>query len=185
VTTADGTTTVSGLAHAALGELAGLVDQLDRGRAAAAVDELTGARRVYITGLGRSGLVARALAIRLMHTGLQAFAVGEAATPAIAAGDLLVAVSATGSVVVADQAAKARRFGARVLALTAAPHGGLAATADTVLIVPAGTAVPTTQHAGSLFEQGCLVIGDALCAAVRLRLGIPESDLGARHANLP
>ena len=185
MTTQDGTATVTDLARDAVAELSKLVNQLDPDRAAAAVGELTRAHRVFFTGVGRSGLVAQALAIRLMHTGLQAFAVGEAATPAIAAGDLLVAVSAAGSVAVAEQAAKARQLGSRILAMTAIACGRLVDAADTVLLIPARTGVPTTQHAGSLFEQGCLVIGDALCAAVRLRLGVPESDLAARHANLP
>jgi 6-phospho-3-hexuloisomerase len=185
VTTQDSAATVTDLARDAVIELSKLVKQLDPDRAAAAADELTRAHRVFFTGVGRSGLVARALAIRLMHTGLQAFAVGEAATPAIAAGDLLVAVSAAGSMAVAEQAARGRRLGSRILAMTAVASGSLVDAADTVLLIPARSGVPTAQHAGSLFEQGCLVVGDALCAAVCLRLGVPESDLAARHANLP
>jgi 6-phospho-3-hexuloisomerase len=51
-------------------------------------------------------------------------------------------------------------------------------------VLPARTAVPTIQHAGSLFEQSTLVLGDALCLAARTSLGVPESELDARHANL-
>jgi 6-phospho-3-hexuloisomerase len=52
------------------------------------------------------------------------------------------------------------------------------------LHLPARTVVPTGQHAGSLFEQSLLVVGDALCRRVQAELGVPTSALDARHANL-
>ena len=172
------------LAGAAAEEIGRVVARVDPDDAVSAVAAIVAARRVFLAGSGRSGLVARAVAMRLMHTGLSAYSVGEAATPAIGDGDLLVAVSATGGGAVVEQARTARRVGADVLAVTAAPEAPLAGEADRLLVLPARTAVPTIQHAGSLFEQSTLVLGDALCLAVRLALGVPESDLDARHANL-
>ena len=54
------------------------------------------ARRTFVTGAGRSGLVAKSFGMRLMHAGLPSFVPGETVTPAAGAGDLLVAVSCTG-----------------------------------------------------------------------------------------
>lgn len=173
------------LAAGALDELCDLARAIDVSATQQAIGEIVGAQRVYFTGTGRSGLVARALAMRLMHTGLAAYAVGEIATPAIGPGDLLVALSAKGSGAVAAQADKAARTGARVLALTAAASSPLALAADAVLLLPARTVVATTQHAGTLFEQGCLIVGDAACAVVRQVLNVPETELDRRHANLP
>lgn len=176
---------MAALADNALAELGELTRAIAGDAAQQAVAEMTNAQRLYFTGTGRSGLVARALAMRLMHTGLTSYAVGEVATPAIGPGDLLVALSAKGSGAVAAQAQKAARSGARVLALTATANSPLAEAADTVLLLPARTEVATSQHAGTLFEQGCLIVGDSACAVVREVLQVPETELDRRHANLP
>ena len=47
------------------------------------------AKRVYVAGAGRSGLIARAFAMRLMHLGMEAYVVGETITPAMHTGDIL------------------------------------------------------------------------------------------------
>ena len=57
---------------------------------------LLGARRVFVTGLGRTGLMARGFAMRLMHLGRRVYHVGDVITPAIRRGDLLVICSRTG-----------------------------------------------------------------------------------------
>ena len=45
-------------------------------------DMLPRARHTFVTGAGRSGLVARSFGMRLMHAGLPAFVPGETITPA-------------------------------------------------------------------------------------------------------
>ena len=52
--------------------------------------------RVFVTGLGRTGLMARGFAMRLMHLDRRVFHVGDVITPAIAKGDLLIICSRTG-----------------------------------------------------------------------------------------
>lgn len=164
------------------------LDELVRAADPAAIDALTdavlAARRVFCTGAGRSGLMAKAVAMRLMHTGLTAYATGEIATPAIGEGDLLFAVTANGSGSVLAQARTAVKTGATVVAITSRRESELAELASHLLVLPARTEVATRQHAGSLFEQASLVVGDAVCRAVQARLDVPTSELDARHANL-
>ena len=50
-------------------------------------DAILKAKRVFVAGAGRSGMMARCFVMRLMHMGLQAYMVGEVVTPGIAAGD--------------------------------------------------------------------------------------------------
>ena len=50
-------------------------------------------RTVYITGVGRSGLVVHAFGQRLMHLGFDVHLAQEVTAPAIRRGDLLVACS--------------------------------------------------------------------------------------------
>ena len=76
-------------------------------------DMLPRARRTFVVGAGRSGLVARSFGMRLMHAGLPVFVPGETITPAAEAGDLLVAISCTGQTGFTDYLARrARSLGA-------------------------------------------------------------------------
>ncbi|GAB3048220.1 6-phospho-3-hexuloisomerase [Sediminivirga luteola] len=181
---ADRDETVRGFALHAVDEIARLVTAIDAEALEAAAALLCRVPRVHLSGNGRSGLMAKAIAMRLMHIGLQSFVVGEIAAPGIQKDDLLTIVSASGRGTLLEQARTARDFGARVLAITADPDNPLAQEAQARIIVPARTEVATRQHAGSLFEQGVLITGDALCHSVQARLKVPTSELNRRHANL-
>jgi len=161
------------------------------------LDDLTEAilqaDRIYVAGGGRSGLMARALAMRLMHLGLVTYVVGETTTPAIQDGDLLVACSASGETHVTVLVSQvAREAGARVFGITATPESPMARQADETIIIPApserggGGAVGerSAQYGGSLFEQSLLVLLDAVSAEIGRRLGRGPQDLASRHANL-
>lgn len=144
---------------------------------------LIGAKRVFFSGQGRSGLMNRAIAIRLMHIGLDVYVAGESNTPSIAQGDLLVAVSASAKTQATLTHMKtARNAGAKVVLVSAV--ASVADLADIVVPIPAKTAVPTQQHAGSLFEQSWLILGDVIAWRVQHLLGVPEQVLNDRHANL-
>jgi len=151
------------------------------------------ADRLYVAGGGRSGLMARALAMRLMHLGLITYVVGETTTPAIQSGDLLLACSASGETQVTVLVSEvARAAGARVFAVTATPDSPMARQADRTIIIPAPSkrtgprpdAEPSAQYGGSLFEQALLVLLDAVSAEIGRRLGRGPQDLASRHANL-
>lgn len=151
---------------------------------------IVAAPRVFILGSGRSGLALRMTGMRLMHLGLKVHVVGEVTSPAIAAHDLLLTASGsgtTGSVVRAAETA--RSVGAKIAAITTDPASPLAALASTSIIVPAAgkldrTGSVSAQYAGSLFEQSVVVIGDALFHALWQRSGLSADDLWPRHANI-
>jgi 6-phospho-3-hexuloisomerase len=175
---------LAGHAHAVVEELKALVAAVDYSQLEALEAAVLAAPRVFLSGSGRSGLISRALAMRLMHIGLASYAVGEAATPAIGASDLLIILSARGGASATAQVNTARSVAATSAAISSSMATAVAQAADLVLVVPARTSVPTRQHAGSLFEQGCLVIGDALCRAVQESRKVPTAALDSRHANL-
>ncbi len=175
---------VSAYARANAAEITAVVATLDEEPLEALVDAIVAAPRVYLTGVGRSGLAGRAIAMRLMHIGLSAYAVGEVATPGIGRDDLLIAITATGRGAVVDQARTALRHGATVAAITTRAEGDLQDLAGPVVRLPVRDTVPTEQHAGSLFEQSALVVGDAVCRRVQEVLGVPTAELDRRHANL-
>ena len=164
-------------------EVAAVLDAVDAGtfdRAAAFLGDRGGAW--FFTGQGRSGLVAQMAAMRFGHLGRRVHVVGEATAPALAAGDHLVALSASGTTPVTLHLARtARSHGADLLAVTARADGELAALAGEVLLVPAGAGA---QFGGSLFEQSALLVLDAL--ALRLGGDHPAGHvlMQTRHANL-
>jgi 6-phospho-3-hexuloisomerase len=176
-------TAVVDRARLALRELEAMVDALDPAELEAAVVALAEAPRIFVTGVGRSGLAVKAVGMRLMHVGKTVHVVGEVTAPAIASGDLLVAASTSGRGSLLAQAHRAVDAGASVLAITGGENE-LAALAAVAVVLPARTRVSTVQHAGSLFEQACLVVGDALCAVVQQRLDVPTETLERRHANI-
>lgn len=50
-------------------------------------------KKIMVIGVGRSGLVGRAFAMRMMHLGFSVHVVGETITPALDADDILFAIS--------------------------------------------------------------------------------------------
>ena len=156
---------------------------------------LLGARRIFVTGLGRTGLMARGFAMRLMHIGRRVYHVGDVITPAIRRGDLLVICSRTGrSPVLRYYIEIARRAGARVAIVTGVRGSPAAKRSDAVLLLPSEgrPAKPAGKRRrrasaadslplGSLFEQALLLVLDAVVARLMTTLGLSPEDLRRIH----
>ncbi|WP_392433706.1 MurR/RpiR family transcriptional regulator [Yersinia sp. HM-2024] len=101
-----------------------------------ALDMLRSARRVILTGLGASGLVAKDLAYKLLKIGVMAVSETDmhaqlAAVQALDTRDLLLAISFSGERREINLAAEeAQRCGAKVLALTSFTPNSLQQRAD-------------------------------------------------------
>ncbi len=173
-----------------LDEVTAILDRVDDEGASAMVDSILGARRIFVVALGRSGMLARMFAMRLMQIGLAAYVVGDVTTPAIAAGDLLVALSGSGrTATVVAMARKAQDFGARVLAITSSVATPLAELADHRVILPAGSvkndiATPTRLPLANALEQAMAIYLDCVGAMLAERCGQDNAAMMRRHANL-
>lgn len=173
-----------------LEELTTLLTRLSRDEVKPAVMLLTASKRIFTFGAGRSGLALRMVAMRLMHFGLSVHVAGETTTPAIGEGDLLLVASASGSSASAVHAAEvARTAGASVLAITAQPESLLAQLATRRITLKAANKNErghraSAQYAGSLFEQGVLLLGDAIFHGMWQASSIAAETLLQRHANL-
>lgn len=167
-----------------------LAGQIDFDQAAVIISSLTKAKRVFLIGAGRTGFSMRSAAMRLMHFGLTVFVVGESTTPAIGTGDLLLAASGSGTTsTIVTAAQKARSAGAGVLAISTAAESPLAALASELVILPAAEKqdhgkTRSRQYAGSLFEQGVLLLMDAVFQTLWGTDQAPAEELWKRHANL-
>ena len=166
-----------------------LVDARETDRLAQAI---LGAKRVYLAGTGRSGLVSSCFAMRLVHLGLVAHVVGEATAPGLGRGDLLIAASGSGrtkTVLAWADAAKAR--GAKVAALSADGRSPVARASDLVVEIPSppyartrAGGPRTCQPGGTLFEQSLLVFFDGMVLELTERLGLSPEMLKQRHSNV-
>lgn len=89
------------------------------------------APRVFVAGKGRSGLAARASAMRQLHLGLTAFVVDEVTTPGLQANDLLLIASGSGRTpTLVQYAERAKKIGARVALVTIQAGSPIAQAAD-------------------------------------------------------
>jgi 6-phospho-3-hexuloisomerase len=159
-----------------------------------------GNKKILVVGVGRSGLVGRAFAMRLRHLGARSYVLGETITPSVEEGDLLVAISGSGSTQVIVAAAEAaKKMKARVAAVTSYYDSPLGRLADLVVFVPGRTKLASMDDyfarqilgiheplspLGTLFEDTAMVVLDATIAELMKRLGKNESDLAKRHANI-
>ena len=179
-----------GWIRADLEELEKLLQAIDPAQAEMLGTLILASNRVYVACLGRSGLVMRMFAMRLMHLGLTAFVVGDTTTPAIGPGDLLVVGSGSGETGGALLSARrAREAGAKVAALTGDPGSTLGRLADHVVLIPgqapklAGRQTIRTPL-GNVLEQALLIVLDCLHAWLAQRMGTDNEAMMARHANL-
>ena len=174
-----------------LKEIATVLDRMRDDGTSRLVSELERSKRVYISGVGRSGLVVKAFGQRLMHLGWEVHLADEISAPAIRRGDLLIACSGTGTTeLTIYMARKARRIGARCIAMTAAANSPLGKAARRTIVIPAGMGtgnnggVPSKQPARTLFEQALFIFLDSIILTLKDRLGISARKLRGRHANL-
>ena len=174
----------------AIAEIAGVLEAGAAGEAARLCDELLSARRIACYGVGREGLMMRALCMRLMHLGLDAHVVGDMTTPPLGAGDLLVVSAGPGafSTVLALMGV-GRSAGARIVAVTAQPEGEAPVSADAVIHLRAQTMANDRGGAsvlpmGSLFEAALLVFFDIVSIRLRDRTGQSMGSMRSRHTNL-
>ena len=157
------------------------------------------ARKIFIMGAGRSGLVGKAFAMRLMHLDIQVHVVGETTTPAFTAEDVLITISGSGetnSVVTSAKVAKER--GGKVVAITSYPSSTLAQMSDCLVIVKGRTKedMPSSYierelhpyerltPMGTLFEDCCMIFLEGIVASLMEVLEKGEKDMKAKHAVL-
>jgi 6-phospho-3-hexuloisomerase len=148
------------------------------------VEAIRDANRVFMYGLGRSGLVARMFGMRLVHLDIDATIVGDTTTPAIRSGDLMIPCSRSGrSPILHHMIRLAHREKARVAAVVGTPE---ALKADLIVRLPLEAAkTERPQPMGSLFEQALLLYLDHVVLALMAELNKTVEDMERIHSNLP
>lgn len=164
-----------------------LIKRLDH-RFAAAVDLILKSRgRVVVSGIGKSGHIARKIASTLASTGTPAFFVHPAEAShgdlgMVARDDVLIALSNSGeSEELLAIVPLLKRQGAKLVAMTGNPESTLAREADVALYAGAEKEACPLNLAPTASTTAALALGDALAVALMQAKGFTRDEFAASH----
>ncbi|HJJ33709.1 MAG TPA: 6-phospho-3-hexuloisomerase [Methanocorpusculum sp.] len=179
-----------------------IASAINQDEIAAFIGGILEAKRIYVIGAGRSGLVAKSFAMRLMHTGFTSYVVGETITPAVAAGDLLIAFSGSGNTkYVADIAETAKSIGVKIALVSSNKDSRVGKIVDYFIRIETQRdpiqqdtheyeirqmlgAYRSFAPLGTIFETTSLIFSDAVISTIMELRKIDESELKMRHTNI-
>lgn len=168
-----------------LEEVRRAIEKVDEDLISEIVEVLASSPKIFIYGVGRSGLVGEAFAARLVQIGLDVHFVGDTTTPIVEKGDLVFIISNTGETMSAVQTANiVRRIGAKVISITGSSHSKLGIASNIVLelVQPRDDQKKRFAPLGTIFELSSMVILDSMVPLLMVRLQQDEASLRRRHA---
>ena len=174
-----------------------VASKIDTGSVTSLIDGIMNSEKIFLMGAGRSGLAARAFAMRLMHMGFKVYVVGETTTPAVTRDDLVIAVSGSGETPsIASLGEIAKKLGSKLAVITSNKDSTLGKISDIVMVVPGRPkedviyedyharrmiGYPQLAPLGTIFEISALVFLDAVVSELMVRTGASEAELKKRH----
>jgi len=167
---------------------AGILDQVNRQDIDKIIRLFFKANRIFVYGAGRSGHVAKAFAIRLVHLGFQTFVIGETIGAPVKTGDLVCVISGSGETIPAVMTAEiAKNLGVHLVAVTGNPTSRITTFADVTIVLAADCAEKEKkQYAplGTLFEASAWILLDGIVAELMKQKKETEESMRSRHATL-
>jgi arabinose-5-phosphate isomerase len=164
-----------------------LIERLDE-RFIAALELIAGrSGRVVVSGIGKSGHIARKIASTMASTGTPAYFVHPAEAShgdlgMIEAGDVFIAISYSGaSDELLDIVPLVKRRGAKLIAITGNPQSALAREADVHLDARVAQEACPLNLAPTASTTAALALGDALAVALLEKRGFSSDDFARSH----
>lgn len=197
------------ISKAVIGELSTVAATIKPADAQLLAQAIKEARHICCYGVGREGLVMRALASNLHHLGLSVFFVGDIGMPVIGDTDLFLASAGPSYYSsVSALCLEAMRAGARVIAFTAHKTADLPFTQETIRI-PSQTLPPcmptsngkacpfsanvvsflpggkwSIMHMGASYELSLWLMFECISLMLQKKLRVESSEMRERHTNL-
>jgi arabinose-5-phosphate isomerase len=143
--------------------------------------------RILLTGLGKSGLVAKKVAATLCSTGAPSIFLHPAEAAhgdlgLVTADDALIAVSRSGNIESLDSVlATAERLGLPILAWTGMPDSPLSHEADVTLLFDVGPEADPDDLIPSVSSTAAMALGDAVAIALFRLRGLTKDDFAKLH----
>ncbi|ANU09668.1 6-phospho 3-hexuloisomerase [Planococcus antarcticus DSM 14505] len=181
---------ITGFTNTILAELKQTLTLIDDKEAEKLATGILQAKKIFVAGGGRSGFMAKAFVMRMMHVGLDAYVVGETITPNLESDDIFIVGSGSGETQsLVAMTKKAKAIGATVVAITIDPESTIGNLGDIQIEIPArsksdDSSNKSIQPMGSLFEQSLLLFYDAVILKFMDKKGIKSDAMYGRHANL-
>jgi 6-phospho 3-hexuloisomerase len=170
-----------------LEKISGILEATDDSYDVKLTQLLDNAKRIFISGAGRSKLVGNFFAMRLVHGGYDVSVVGEIVTPSIKSGDLLIIISGSGETEQLIAFTKsARKIGANIVLISAKSDSTIGDMADAVFQIGRSDLYGKVlgMPMGSVFELSTLFFLEATISHIIHEKGIAEEVMRERHANL-
>jgi 3-hexulose-6-phosphate synthase/6-phospho-3-hexuloisomerase len=146
------------------------------------------AKRIFVYGAGRSGLVSKAFAIRLVHLGFQTFVIGETIGAPVKKGDLVCIVSGSGETIPAVMTAEiAKNLEATLVVITGNKQSRITKFADITIVLSADCTEKERKKfapLGTLFEASAWIFLDGVIAELMKNKKETEESMRSRHATL-
>ena len=146
------------------------------------------ANRIFVYGAGRSGHVAKAFAIRLVHLGFQTFVIGETIGAPVKKDDMVFIVTGSGETIPSVMTAEiAHNIGAKLVVVTGRKDSRITKFADVAIILSAecmDKKRKTLAPLGTLFEASAWILLDSIIAELMEIKGETEGSMQSRHATL-
>ncbi|MBQ6218998.1 MAG: SIS domain-containing protein [Methanosphaera sp.] len=159
-------------------------------------------RKIFIGGAGRSGLVAKSYAMRLMQLGFNAYVFGESIIPPIEEGDIIITISNSGkSSSIMHVFDDIKQDKVKILSVCGSNESDLALMSDAKIVINSSNDTSLTIEdrerlnkinfnteelvlLGTAFEISAFIILDVLVVELMKSLGLKESNLKDMHDNL-
>lgn len=169
-------------------EIISVLSKIDSKQLENVVDSISKDSRIFVDGEGRSGLMGKGFAMRLMHLGYRVYSVGETITPAVLKNDIYFSISGSGeSGNVALNTKKAKEKGCNIIAVTSKAGSTIGSLADILIVVPgttkgdSGEQRKSVQLLSSLFDQSLHIVLDALCLLLSKKDNVSNNEATAKH----
>ena len=160
---------VQALADQVLSEIKSVLKSIDDHDVRQFIDAIREANRIVVHGAGRMGIMSSTFAMRLAQLGLHSHVLGDATTPGIGEGDLLILSSGSGETqTVYDVAALAQKTGAKIALITARPESRIGRLANIIVKFSVPTKVNeasgpgTIQPMTTVSDQSLLILFDVV-----------------------
>jgi 6-phospho 3-hexuloisomerase len=153
-------------------------------------------KRIFLTGAGRSGLVASAFAMRLMHLDFTVYVIGEIVTPAVESDDLVIALSGSGETSpIVEMSTIIKEKGTKLAVVTSNKDSRLGSLADITVRISGRPNIDSVSFLerqltgisisfaplGTIFEINVMILMDSVIAGLMLATGKSEADMKQKH----
>ncbi len=173
--------------HLVINKISEILDVTNLSYAEQMTEMFDDAKRIFISGAGRSKLVGNFLGMRLMHSGYDVSMVGEIVTPSIKNGDLLIIISGSGET---EQLIaftnKAKSIGAKIVLICSKSKSTIGDMADGVFQIGNDNVYKAVKGMpmGTVFELSTLCFLESVVSHLIWEKNIPEEKMKERHANM-